>query len=94
MASLTGIRSIVLFGPETPKLYSPLGPNVTALYAHLSCSPCLAAANHRHTVCTDNKCMQAIEVGEVLQTVLRSFAGEETTPAGAGSPGVIRLRGI
>jgi ADP-heptose:LPS heptosyltransferase len=70
MASITGVRCVVLFGPETPNLYAPLGPNVTTLYAHLSCSPCLAAANHRYTLCTDNKCMQAIEVGTVLDAVV------------------------
>ncbi len=92
MASLTGIRSVVLFGPETPKLYAPLGSNVTTLYAHLSCSPCLAAANHRHTVCTDNQCMQALGVGEVLDAVLAglddSGEGGTRSPAGlAGSTG-------
>jgi ADP-heptose:LPS heptosyltransferase len=83
MASLTAIRCIVLFGPETPKLYAPLGPNVTSLYAHLSCSPCLAAANHRRTVCTDNRCMQAIGVPEVLDAVLEGLGA--TGVAGARS---------
>jgi ADP-heptose:LPS heptosyltransferase len=79
MASLTDIRCVVLFGPETPRLYAPLGDNVTTLYAHLSCSPCFAAANHRRTICTDNKCMQAIEVRQVLDTVLEGMprAGAE-----------------
>lgn len=77
MASLTDVRCVVLFGPETPKLYAPLGPNVTSLYAHYACSPCLAAANHRYTVCTNNKCMQAIEVPEVLDAVLSAVGGTE-----------------
>lgn len=81
MASLTGIRSIVLFGPETPALYAPLGADVRTLYAHLACSPCLAAVNHRHTVCTDNKCLQAIEVRQVLDVVLESFRGVEAKRA-------------
>ncbi len=70
MASLTDIRCVVLFGPETPLLYAPLGSNVTAMYADFACSPCLAASNHRRTLCRDNKCLQAIQVGQVLDAVL------------------------
>ena len=66
LASLTGLPMIVLFGPETPALYAPLGPGVTSVFAGLSCSPCLSAANHRHSVCTNNLCLQAITPESVL----------------------------
>ena len=69
LASLTPIKSFVLFGPETPKLYGPLGKNATCFHAGLACSPCYAATNHRRTVCTDNKCLQAISVDEVFNAV-------------------------
>ena len=42
-ASLTPIKSITLFGPETPVLYGPLGPDAVHLFAKLACSPCLSA---------------------------------------------------
>jgi ADP-heptose:LPS heptosyltransferase len=64
-ASLTPIRNFVFFGPETPRLYGPLGPNTHILYSDFPCSPCLTAYNHRNTPCTDNKCLQAISVDEV-----------------------------
>jgi ADP-heptose:LPS heptosyltransferase len=70
IAALTAIRNVVLFGPETPKLYGPLGDHATPLYAGLACSPCVGATNHRHTVCRDNKCLQAIAVGQVLDVVV------------------------
>ncbi|MBI2646318.1 MAG: glycosyltransferase family 9 protein [Deltaproteobacteria bacterium] len=54
------LKTFVLFGPETPILYSPMGSNITPLYAHFSCSPCFSAFNHRTSYCTDNKCLQAI----------------------------------
>jgi ADP-heptose:LPS heptosyltransferase len=63
-----GLPTIVLFGPETPKLYQPLG-NSRAIYAGLACSPCVSAHNHRKTACTDNVCMQAISVDEVYAAV-------------------------
>jgi ADP-heptose:LPS heptosyltransferase len=63
-AAACGLPTVVLFGPETPKLYRPLGPSHT-IYAGLACSPCVSAQNHRRTPCTDNVCMQAITVDEV-----------------------------
>ena len=69
------IKSIVLFGPETPVLYAPLGGNTISLSAGLACSPCLSAYNHRKTTCTDPKCMEAITVDEVLEAVSEALSG-------------------
>jgi ADP-heptose:LPS heptosyltransferase len=68
-----GLPTIVLFGPETPKLYQPLGAS-RAIYAGLACSPCVTAHNHRKTACTDNVCMQAIAVDEVYAAVAEVLA--------------------
>ena len=68
-AALTSITNIVLFGPETPVLYAPLGQNTHCLSAGLACSPCLSAYNHRKTSCTEAKCMKAITVEEVFEVV-------------------------
>lgn len=70
-ASLTEIASITLFGPETPRLYGPMGPRAVQLYKALACSPCLTAANHRNSPCQDNQCLQAIAVEEVLSHARR-----------------------
>ena len=43
--------------------------NSIAIYAGLACSPCVSAHNHRKTACTDNVCMQAINVDEVFAAV-------------------------
>jgi len=67
-SSITGLPTFVLFGPETPALYGSLG-NSTPIYAGLACSPCVSAANHRKTPCTDNKCLQAITVDQVFETI-------------------------
>lgn len=67
-SSITPLKTFVLFGPETPKLYGSLG-NSTAIFAGLACSPCVSAANHRKTPCTAPVCMDAITVEQVTQMV-------------------------
>jgi len=67
-AAACGLPTIVLFGPETPKLYRPLG-NSMAIYAGLACSPCVSASNHRKSPCSDNVCMRAISVEQVFSAV-------------------------
>jgi ADP-heptose:LPS heptosyltransferase len=68
-ASLSGIKSVVMFGPETPALFGPLGNNATVVFKRLACSPCVSAYNQRETPCTDNLCMQLIGVDEIADIV-------------------------
>jgi len=67
-SAVTPLRTVVLFGPETPALYGSIG-NSIAITANLACSPCVSAANHRKTPCQNNVCMQAITVAQVLDKV-------------------------
>ena len=67
-SAITDLKTYVIFGPETPKLYGSLG-NSTAIYAGLACSPCVSASNHRKTPCTDNVCLQVIDVEQVYNTI-------------------------
>jgi ADP-heptose:LPS heptosyltransferase len=69
-ASVTDMPVYVFFGPETPKIYGPLG-RMTPIYAALACSPCVAATNHRKSVCNDNVCLQIITPDNVY-AMLRS----------------------
>lgn len=64
-SSMTQIDSVVLFGPETPALFGPLGRRTHVVWAGLSCSPCVNVMNHRFSPCTDNVCMQSISVDAV-----------------------------
>jgi ADP-heptose:LPS heptosyltransferase len=68
IASLTQTPTLVLFGPETPLLYLPLG-QARSLYAALPCSPCIRPANQRRSSCQNNQCMQAIRVEDVLDEI-------------------------
>ena len=66
-ASVTPIRTIVLYGPETPVLYGSLSRHAVNLHKPLSCSPCLTAYNHRQSPCDgDNVCLKSISPEEVL----------------------------
>jgi len=75
-SALSDIRTVVLFGPETPALFGPIGGRATILYADLACSPCVNVFNHRFSPCTDNVCMKAIttdQVFEVVSSLLREI---------------------
>lgn len=67
-ASVTDMPTFVIFGPETPALYSSLGKTYP-IYAGLNCSPCVSAANHRNTPCTDNRCLEVISAKAVYETI-------------------------
>lgn len=58
-AAVTDLKVFVIFGPETPDLYLPMG-NAEPFYLGLPCSPCVSAANHRKTSCTTRPCITGI----------------------------------
>ncbi len=66
-ASMFDTNVIVLFGPETPELFAPVGEKIHVIYKNLACSPCVNVFNHRFSPCTNNICMQNISVDEVFE---------------------------
>lgn len=81
-ASLTPIHSMVFFGPETGRLYGPLGPRSQVLESGIACAPCLSAYNHRQTFCDgDNQCLQRIRPEPVLAKALAALARPSCAPA-------------
>lgn len=86
-AAASALPVVVLFGPETPTLFRPLGP-ATIISASLSCSPCVSPANQRKSTCLDNQCMQRIAVATVVDASLRMLAlysARRTVPQKQGS---------
>jgi ADP-heptose:LPS heptosyltransferase len=67
-AAVTPLKVFVLFGPETPHLYLPLG-NAEPFYLGLPCSPCVSAANHRKTTCITRPCITGIPSSMVITRV-------------------------
>lgn len=73
-SAITPIRSIVLFGPETPRLYGGLG-NSESISADLACSPCVTAANQKNSACNDAVCMRLITPERVMESVRAAMNG-------------------
>jgi ADP-heptose:LPS heptosyltransferase len=69
-ATLLQLPTVVLFGPETPRLYSPMGERHTDLYAGFACSPCVSVYNAKKSPCEENRCLKTIAVDEVLKETL------------------------
>ena len=88
-ATLTPIQTMVFFGPETGKLYGPLGTRSAILESGIACSPCLSAYNHRLTFCDgDNQCLKRIAPDPVLDQALAFLGrskGEEFSSTGAAA---------
>jgi ADP-heptose:LPS heptosyltransferase len=77
LADAVGAPLIVLFGPESPAHYGPLGPRAVAFHAGLYCSPCLNAVNTKVAPCGGrNACMQAIPPEDVLEAAELLLRGE------------------
>ena len=72
-ATMTPIKVITLFGPETPALFGARSPNASFLWAGIACSPCVNAYNNRQSVCRNNVCMQALTVDDVFERVTQLY---------------------
>ncbi|MDT8285233.1 MAG: glycosyltransferase family 9 protein [Thermovirgaceae bacterium] len=66
LASMTDIPTVVLFGPETPELYAPLGGRALCLYLGLDCQPCVSIFNAKRSFCHDNRCLKEISPERVV----------------------------
>jgi ADP-heptose:LPS heptosyltransferase len=80
-ASLTPIHTVVLFGPETPRLFGSLAPATTIIWKELACSPCVSVFNHRQSPCRNNVCMQTITVDEVFDAVSAALSARQPASA-------------
>lgn len=81
-AAATHMKVFVLFGPETPALYLPLG-NAEPIYLGLPCSPCVSAANHRKTTCVTRPCISGIQT-DMVTPKLREYLRQDGRKKRAG----------
>jgi len=72
-ASLLRLATVVLFGPETPRLYAPIGDKHKDMYSNFSCSPCVSVYNGKKSPCQENRCLMAITPEAVFEEVLSSL---------------------
>ena len=72
LASLASTKKFIIFGPETPTVFSPLGEDKWIIYSGLPCSPCLSALNNRDSACKDNLCLKIIKPDDVYELIGRN----------------------
>lgn len=75
LAMFSTMRTFVIFGPESPQVFAPLGERITVLYSNWPCSPCLSVLNHRHSFCRDNRCLKAVSPDDVFAVVREACQG-------------------
>ncbi len=73
LAALSGINKVVLFGPESPAVFAPMGDRVRVVYKDLPCSPCFSAFNHRASACRNNLCLKKISPDDVFQIISQTL---------------------
>ena len=67
-ASIVDLPTVVLFGPDTPLLFAPLGGKCYQLYANTACSPCVSPYNNKDTSCAKSSlCMKSIAPAQVIK---------------------------
>jgi ADP-heptose:LPS heptosyltransferase len=71
-AAATGTKTVVLFGPETPFMYGPIGKAVS-VYSNYHCSPCLSAFNHKLSKCKNNLCLKTINPDHVYDIIKKTM---------------------
>lgn len=83
LASAVGTPTVSVFGPETPVLFGPRGPQHRIVYKGLACSPCLSVHNGRSVNCpyATTHCVDSIAVSEVLAAVRASLDAVALRPA-------------
>ncbi|MGM9998527.1 MAG: glycosyltransferase family 9 protein [Candidatus Bruticola sp.] len=69
LASIANLPSVVLYGPETPTLFSPLGNKTKIIYDNWLCSPCVSPHNGKNSLCRTGACLRSIAPEKVLQAV-------------------------
>lgn len=75
LACAVGTPTISIFGPETPVLFGPRGPQHRIVYRGLACSPCLNVHNGRSVSCpyAITHCVDGVAVADVLRAVRASL---------------------
>ncbi len=75
LAAAQGVKTIGLFGPNTPTLWAPYGKENISIYKNLPCSPCIINDKGCMPDCLRKKdryaCMKLITVEDVTKSINR-----------------------
>jgi lipopolysaccharide heptosyltransferase II len=67
IAAALGRPVVGFYGPNTPRLYGPVGEGHHVFYRSLPCSPCITNFNYKTSFCRMPVCILDISVEEVTQ---------------------------
>jgi len=67
-AAMTGLKTVAIYGPETPFMYGPLGKAV-CLYDFFHSSPSITSYNHKNPPSDDTASLKSIHPDRVVATV-------------------------
>ena len=82
LAAFLGIPTVAIFGPSSPKRWSPVGPATTVLRGEADCAPCF----EKDTVnCKDPQCLSGVSVDMVLHAVRGLLHDSRSNIRGVGS---------
>lgn len=68
LADAIGTPIVALFGPTDPRIWGPRGAHTLVLQKPVSCAPCWGKIE-----CSEHRCMENIEVSEVLDSVNKLY---------------------
>ncbi len=68
LAAFTGIPTVVIFGPSSPKRWKPFGRSVEVLRSETDCSPCFETGK---SDCKEMKCFEGITPEVVINALLK-----------------------
>ena len=67
-AAMVGLKTVAIYGPETPFMYGPLGKAV-CLYSYFHSSPSITTYNHKNPPSDDVASLRSISPDRVVETV-------------------------
>jgi len=73
LASVLGVLTVTLFGPTSPRKFSPIGPRCVIFYKPPRCSPC----RFKCTNPAGKECMTAITPEEVFEACVKQLKLKE-----------------
>jgi len=70
IAAAAGTPTVGLFGPQSPRRYSPVGPRNAFLYKPQPCSPCVEIHRGESRSCDEGHCIREISADDVWAKIV------------------------
>ncbi len=80
IASLLGVPTIGIFGPDTPVRYAPLASHSRYLYNEMDCSPCVITYKAQWNPCDSRKCMELISIEAIVNEAKTLISKQHKAP--------------